>query len=522
MNTATLDRKERRSLERMERKKAHREQKTAPSSPSSKKRGWVFGLFAFITVLAVSAVAASVLSSNRPTSGASVRATSVIAPHRLHGDHIVQVFFGSPASKPEILQVAKATADWHRGKMNDNETEMWVDPAQQFWVSNRNATLTAAELGPGDRLLQHDRTERICTGVLLRPVVPDNDFVVVYKKIHGEDASVPLGEPGMYLSKVTQTFQHDKNEVYQIYYGTGRPPQDLSPITLSRKELEEMSRKVNEGEGGSVFVTAEHPYYVLNKSKFVQVGELEVGDRFRDFDGNELVYQGKRLIRSMPGDPFKVYNIEVADNHTYFAGKESVWVHNDCPWPVEKAISAYRVLLDGPASGNKWTAFQDSLRLLLKRGDMLNYSQRRLYIHVLDEFRDAGGLTHQCPRIPLSTDAEHALDEFFRVKKGKWVEPNPMEDAPTHVGGSAEKQFDRVIDGVKTEYYSPQTTDAEALSRNVSQKASKTRSKGGDELVVDITGNPAWSPEVKQRCIDRSAGVAPTITVRFRNGDILE
>ena len=43
----------------------------------------------------------------------------------------------------------------------------------------------------------------------------------------------------------------------------------------------------------------------------------------------------------MPGDPFKVYNIEVADNHTYFAGKESVWVHNICSEAVERYTSIF-------------------------------------------------------------------------------------------------------------------------------------------------------------------------------------
>lgn len=336
MNTATLDRKERRRLERLERKKALREQKTAPSSPSSKKRGWGFGLFAFITVLAVSAVAASVFSSNRTNDAESVEVS-----RQLEGDYIVQVFLGSRPSNPEILQVARATADWHRGKMNEKETEMWVDPTQQFWVSNRNAMVTAAELQPGDRLLQHDRTERICTGVLLRPVVPGNDFVAAYKGIHGEDASVPLGEPGMYLSKVTETFEREVDEVYQIFYGSGELPADLSPVTLSSAELEARPRAINEGEGGSVFVTDEHPYYVLNKARFVPVKELEPGDRFRDFDGKELVYHGRRLIRSNPGDPFKVYNIEVADNHTYFAGKEAVWVHNICSEAVERYTSIF-------------------------------------------------------------------------------------------------------------------------------------------------------------------------------------
>lgn len=333
MNTAALSRKERRRLERIERKEP-RQGRASAALPLESRSRWRFPHILLFLLLVASVVTAVV---------ASVRTfTTKEAPLTMpQGNNIVQIFLGVPPTQPEIMQVAKSTADWHDGKLNPAGTEMWVSPTQEFWIPSRNATVRAAHLQAGDRLHQQDGKVVTCTGVLIRPIVPDAEFAAAFQKIHGADASVPMGEPGMTLSKVTQTFQHDKDEVFQIYYGSGKPPQDLSTITLSRKALEEMSRQVNEGEGGSVFVTAEHPYYVLNKSKFVPVEELQVGDRFRDFEGKELVFHGKRLIRSMPGDPFKVYNIEVADNHTYFAGKESVWVHNICSEAVERYTSIF-------------------------------------------------------------------------------------------------------------------------------------------------------------------------------------
>ncbi len=507
MNRAALPRKERRRLERIE-SKEQRQGRASAALPLESRSRWRIPHILLFVLIAASVVTAVV---------ASVRTfTTKEAPLAMpEGNNIVQIFLGVPPTQPEIMQVAKSTADWQNGKLNPAGTEMWVSPTQEFWIPSRKATVRAAHLQAGDKLLQQDGKVVTCTAALIRPIISDNEFVTAYHRIHGTDASVPIGEPGMHLSKVTQTFLHKVNEVYQIYYGSGKPPQDLSPVTISSSELDALSRKVNEGEG-SVFVTAQHPYYVLNKSKFVQVGALEVGDRFRNFKGDEVEFHGKRRFVARIDDPFTVYNLEVANQHTYFAGNDAIWVHNDCPWPVEKAISAYRVLLEGAANGNKWSAFQDSLRLLLKRGDMLNYEQRRLYLHVQDEFRKAGGVTHQCPRIPCSKDAEHSLDEFFRAK-GKWVEPNPNEDMP-----GMGKQFDRVIDGVKTEYLSPETTDIDGLTGAIARKAIDTRSKKGTELVVDVTGLPNWSAEVRQRAIARAQGVAPEISVRFRNGDILE
>jgi hypothetical protein len=73
--------------------------------------------------------------------------------------------------------------------------------------------------------------------------------------------------------------------------------------------------------------TAEHRFYAHGKG-WVAAGQLSIGDRLNSHDGQEVVV----------GDLFDtddretVYNLCVADHHTYFVGDAtwgfSVWVHN--------------------------------------------------------------------------------------------------------------------------------------------------------------------------------------------------
>jgi hypothetical protein len=68
----------------------------------------------------------------------------------------------------------------------------------------------------------------------------------------------------------------------------------------------------------------------------VEVRDLKVGDRVLLSDGKEVAISG---IKSYNVDATKVYNFEVADNHTYFVGEDGVLVHNYGPFVVA-AIAA--------------------------------------------------------------------------------------------------------------------------------------------------------------------------------------
>lgn len=331
MNLLPLPRKERHRLERLERKYQLHCKPSVTSQPLRSSFYQHISNVALVLIVAALFVTASVRSMAVPHASVSDYSSS---------EKIVQVFLKVPPSQPEIMEVAKSMADWWLGKINRDETEMWVAPDQYLYAKNRKQFIKAIQLKAGDQLLQQDGAIVQCWGVLARPIIADDDYANIYHRIHGEDASVPMGEPGMYLSKVTKTFKREVGELYQIYYGKGATPRDLGPLTLSREELSKLSCEANE-KGGSVFVTGEHPYFVINKARFVPVNKLEIGDRFRDFEGNELPFHGKRLIVAKPGNVFSVHNFEVADQHTYFAGNEGVWVHNLCSEAIERYTSVF-------------------------------------------------------------------------------------------------------------------------------------------------------------------------------------
>ena len=110
MNTAALSRKERRRLERIERKEP-RQGRASAALPLESRSRWRFPHILLFLLLVASVVTAVV---------ASVRTfTTKEAPLTMpQGNNIVQIFLGVPPTQPEIMQVAKSTADWHDGKLN--------------------------------------------------------------------------------------------------------------------------------------------------------------------------------------------------------------------------------------------------------------------------------------------------------------------------------------------------------------------------------------------------------------------
>ncbi len=75
--------------------------------------------------------------------------------------------------------------------------------------------------------------------------------------------------------------------------------------------------------------TPEHPFFTTDKG-MVGMGHLRVGERVISRTGPALRVASV-VPESKPGG-FKVYNFEVADDHTYFVGKANggTWVHNAC------------------------------------------------------------------------------------------------------------------------------------------------------------------------------------------------
>ena len=80
--------------------------------------------------------------------------------------------------------------------------------------------------------------------------------------------------------------------------------------------------------GQKIKTTAEHPFYVPAQERFVPAGELQVGDLLVSSYGTLIPIESITSLNEIT----TVYNLRVADHHTYFVGGAlwgwDVWVHN--------------------------------------------------------------------------------------------------------------------------------------------------------------------------------------------------
>jgi hypothetical protein len=104
--------------------------------------------------------------------------------------------------------------------------------------------------------------------------------------------------------------------------------------SLALKEVEEVfvrtARVLNVRVGEQLIrTTAEHPFWVVNRGKWLPAGMLEVGDRLQT--RNDSLVSVEAVEDS--GQVETVYNWRVKDYHTYFVGSEElgfgVWAHNN-------------------------------------------------------------------------------------------------------------------------------------------------------------------------------------------------
>ncbi len=92
-----------------------------------------------------------------------------------------------------------------------------------------------------------------------------------------------------------------------------------------------------EANGEIIETTKEHPFWVegqgWTKAKF-----LNTGDELRDADGNHITIDKVEIVPLPENQYTIVYNLEVADFHTYYVSDEMILVHNVC---VEKIAEKF-------------------------------------------------------------------------------------------------------------------------------------------------------------------------------------
>ena len=94
-------------------------------------------------------------------------------------------------------------------------------------------------------------------------------------------------------------------------------------------------KDVATGKTGTVNATANHPFYVKNRSTFIPIEKVTDSDNLITETGQsvKLTCSGSRKdhcgVAYGDGQPQPVYNLQIAHRHTYFVGKNyKILVHN--------------------------------------------------------------------------------------------------------------------------------------------------------------------------------------------------
>jgi hypothetical protein len=99
-----------------------------------------------------------------------------------------------------------------------------------------------------------------------------------------------------------------------------------SSYEVTATHAHEDSITVNVTMGGELLeTTPEHPFYTAD-NEWVAAGDLEVGDDLRRADGSYGEVQAIEFIHQ----PQVMYNLTVAEAHTFFVGDGQWLVHNIC------------------------------------------------------------------------------------------------------------------------------------------------------------------------------------------------
>src|SRR5262249_51794797 len=120
-------------------------------------------------------------------------------------------------------------------------------------------------------------------------------------------------------SVLTRNEQTGQTQVQQVELTTVRHTDVVLTIGLANAK----TGKIVE----TITTTREHPFFVNGKG-FVPAGGLAVGNAIITRAGPTLLIKSIQWKRRNEG--YKVYNLVVAQDHTYFVGKANggAWVHN--------------------------------------------------------------------------------------------------------------------------------------------------------------------------------------------------
>ncbi|WP_200960831.1 HNH/ENDO VII family nuclease [Duganella sp. Root198D2] len=253
----------------------------------------------------------------------------------------------------------------------------------------------------------------------------------------------------------------------------------LKLILTQNKGVFDLTLRSATGESETLTVTDNHPFWVLNKGRFiegseasgwVESGKLKLGMLVQSNDGTGLDVVSLVDLHRSP----ETYNLTVDDFHSYFVGHLRAWVHNvDCieTWDAEGGRPAAEV-----ATTRRLKYWEEPRVVGVDRvGYRKVYSRNDLF----DPYHSVDGMTNiqrmKKGRPPIGYDGEKVnLHHLTQDEPGALAE----------VGGKLHSDNTKILHGLtepgKSFRYSVdgKTTDAEKAFNNFRYWYWTERAKG--------------------------------------------
>jgi Flp pilus assembly pilin Flp len=196
---------------------------------------------------------------------------------------------------------SQAVAMFSGGSVSDS-----CDPSGGGGASSAQSTSAAADTGPTAGV--------VCVGSSC--TVGSNKCFVAGTLVWTESGQVPIEtiQPGtQVLSRAEEGGELEWKPVVRTFHRAVE-----SIVNLAVRDPHGAEQRVE--------LTAEHRLFARGRG-WVEAAELEPGrDVLEDKEHNPLLLVG---AESVPRET-TVFNLEIAELHTYFVGAEAIWAHNDC------------------------------------------------------------------------------------------------------------------------------------------------------------------------------------------------
>lgn len=164
-------------------------------------------------------------------------------------------------------------------------------------------------------------------------------------------------------------------------------------------------------------VTSNHPIWSNDRERWVEAGELKIGELITTQLGTTQL-----LSKSYLEGEHKVYNIEVHDAHNYFVSRQEILVHNTtCPWPWKRAAT----IRDLTAGGGNCKMCAEKIQKVIG-GDI---------IHIIDGYGAPfiGDVYNRMGKLITDPKYTKPWTEHYAVRKGNMIFDRITGEAGMHI-----------------------------------------------------------------------------------------